>query len=198
MAGGAIGRLQTMHAGFGFTLTDEGNIRFNPAVGGGALMDLGTYPVSLTRLVAGERPTRVQALARWHRSGVDETLVASMEHAGGLLAQISCSFATSTHRQALIVGTAGTIETTYPNHAPVDRLPVLQLKRGLEWDAPYEGIAVQACDGFRAEAESFERLIRLGPAHWTGASPDESVDIALTLEAILESARSGQPVSVPG
>jgi D-xylose 1-dehydrogenase (NADP+, D-xylono-1,5-lactone-forming) len=198
VTGGAIGRVQTMHAAFGFTLTDQGNIRLDPTLGGGALMDLGTYPVSLTRLVAGQRPTRVQALARWHRSGVDETLVASMEHAGGLLAQISCSFATNTHRQALIVGTAGTIETTYPNHAPVDRRPVLQLKRGLAWDAPYEEIAVQACDGFRAEAESFERLIRLGPGHWTGASPDESVDIMLTLEAILESARLGQSVAVAG
>jgi D-xylose 1-dehydrogenase (NADP+, D-xylono-1,5-lactone-forming) len=198
VAAGAIGRVQTMHAAFGFTLTDQGNIRLNPAVGGGALMDLGTYPVSLTRLVAAERPTRVQALARWHRSGVDETLVATLEHAGGLLAQVSCSFATSTHRQALIVGTAGIIETTYPNHAPDDRRPVLQLKRGLDWDAPYEDIAVQACDGFRAEAESFERLIRLGPGHWTGASPDESVDIALTLEAMLESARSGQSVNIPG
>jgi predicted dehydrogenase len=198
VTGGAIGRVQTMHAAFGFTLTDEANIRLNPTLGGGALMDLGTYPVSLTRLVAGERPIRVQALARWHRSGVDETLVASMEHAGGLLAQISCSFATSAHRQALIVGTAGAIQTTYPNHAPVDRVPVLQLKRGLASDAPYEDIAVQACDGFRAEAESFERLIRLGPGHWTGASSDESVDIVLTLEAILESARSGQPITVAG
>ncbi len=196
VTGGAIGRVQTMHAAFGFTLTDEANIRLNPTLGGGALMDLGTYPVSLTRLVAGERPTRVQALARWHRSGVDQTLVASMEHAGGLLAQISCSFATTAHRQALVVGTAGAIQTTYPNHAPVDRAPVLQLKRGLAFDGPYEDIAVQACDGFRAEAESFERLIRLGPGHWTGASSDESVDIALTLEAILESARSGQPITI--
>jgi D-xylose 1-dehydrogenase (NADP+, D-xylono-1,5-lactone-forming) len=198
VTGGAIGRVQTMHAAFGFTLTDEGNIRLDPTLGGGALMDLGTYPVSLTRLVAGERPTRVQALARWHRSGVDQTLVAGMEHAGGLLAQISCSFCTSAHRQALIVGTSGAIQTTYPNHGPVDRAPVLQLKRGLASDAAYEDIAVQACDGFRAEAESFERLIQLGPGRWTGVSPDESVDIMLTLEAILESARSGQPITVAG
>jgi predicted dehydrogenase len=196
VASGAIGRVLTMHAAFGFTLTDEANIRLNPALGGGALTDLGTYPVSLTRLVAGERPLRVQALASRHASGVDQTLIASMEHAGGLLAQISCSFCTSAHRQALIIGTAGAIQTTYPNHAAVDRAPVLQLKRGLASDAPYEDMAVQSCNGFRAEAESFERLIRLGPGHWSGASQDESVDIMLTLEAILESARSGQPIPV--
>jgi xylose dehydrogenase (NAD/NADP) len=198
VTGGAIGRVQTMHAAFGFTLTDEANIRLDPALGGGALMDLGTYPVSLTRLVAGERPVRVQALAQWRRSGVDQTLVANMEHAGGLLAQISCSFCTRSHRQALIVGTSGAIKTTYPNHAAVDRSPVLQLKRGPASDALYEDIAVQACDGFRAEAESFERLIRLGPGHWTGVAPDESIDIVLTLEAILESARSRQPITVAG
>ncbi|HEX2791275.1 MAG TPA: Gfo/Idh/MocA family oxidoreductase [Steroidobacteraceae bacterium] len=195
---GAIGRVQTMQAGFGFTLTDEANIRLDPTLGGGALMDLGTYPVSLVRLVAGERPVRVQALARWHPSGVDQTLVANLQHAGGLLAQISCSFSTRAHRQALIVGASGAIQTTYPNHAPVDRAPVLQLKRGLASDAMYQDVDVPACDGFRAEAESFERLIRLGPGHWIGASSEESVDIALSLEAILKSARSGEAIDVAG
>jgi len=57
-------------------------------------------------------------------------------------------------------------------------------------------LPVPGGNGFRAEAESFERLIRLGPEHWTGASPEESVDILLTLEAILASARSRLPVDI--
>jgi len=135
-------------------------------------------------------------MARWHATGVDETVVASLEHASGLLAQISCSIATGTHRHASVAGTAGVIQTTYLNFPPLDRPAVLQLKRGISWDTSYETIEVPALDAFRAEAESFERLIRIGPDQWTGASPDESIDIMLTLEAILQSARVRAPVEV--
>jgi xylose dehydrogenase (NAD/NADP) len=138
----------------------------------------------------------VFAAARWHATGVDDTLIASLEHPGGLLAQISCSFTTGLHKRALIAGTAGVIQTTFPNSPPLDRPSVLTLTRGSSWDAPVETIEVPPLNGFRAEAESFERLIRLGPEHWSGATPEESVDIMLTLEAILQSARARQPVDV--
>jgi predicted dehydrogenase len=195
---GAIGRLISMHAAFGFTLADSGNIRLDPALAGGALMDVGTYPVSLVRLLAGERPSRVYTSARWHSSGVDETLIASLEHRSGFLAQISCSFATALHRQALIAGSAGMLQSTYWNTPPPDRPVVVQLKRGIGADSAFEDIEVPALNGFRAEAESFALAIRLGPGHWKGATPDESLDIAATLEAILHSARTGAPVDLAG
>src|SRR5438132_766832 len=79
-----------------------------PALGGGARMDVGSYPVSLVRMVAGECPSRVHAVARWAESGVDRTLAATMEFRSGLLAQVTCSFATARHRACLIVADAGT------------------------------------------------------------------------------------------
>jgi D-xylose 1-dehydrogenase (NADP+, D-xylono-1,5-lactone-forming) len=193
---GAIGRPRMMHAAIGFTISDVANIRFDRARGGGVLLDAGTYPVSLVRLVAEECPSRVGSLARWHTSGVDETLVASLEHPGGLLAQISCSLATAVYRQASIVGTEGSIQLSFLNSPPLDRPVVLRVARGQAWDAPVELIEILACNGFRAEAESFERLIREDSSHWTGASPEESLDIMLTLEAILDSARSRQTVEI--
>jgi xylose dehydrogenase (NAD/NADP) len=196
LEGGAIGAVQTVQAAIGFTMTDVSDIRLDPSLGGGALMDAGTYAVSLVRLVAGERASRAQALVRWDPSGVDQTLVACLAHPGGMLGQVSCSFATTVHRQALIVGSLGAIQTSYSNHSSPDRPAILQVKRGLSWDTPYEDIDLPPSDGFRAEAESFERLIRRGSAHWTGASPNESVDIMRTLEAILESARSGCAIDI--
>jgi D-xylose 1-dehydrogenase (NADP+, D-xylono-1,5-lactone-forming) len=73
---------------------------------------------------------------------------------------------------------------------------VLQLKRGIAADAAVETIWVPALNGFRAEAESFERSIRLGPAHWNGATPEESLDILMTLEALLQSGRTQKPVEL--
>ncbi|SDR55867.1 Predicted dehydrogenase [Rhizobiales bacterium GAS113] len=188
---GAIGRPQVMQATIGFTIADPANIRLDAALAGGALMDAGSYPVSLVRMVAGERPAWVQAAARFAESGVDRSLVATIAFAGGFLAQISCSFATGFHRHALIAGDDGVIETSFLNHPPLGGPPALQLKRGKDSRA-YETIEVQGGDGFLAETEAFARLVTQGPAHWTGASEAESIDIMATLEAILRSARSGE------
>ena len=191
LAGKAIGRLQVVQAAFGFPLTDASNIRMNPALAGGALMDAGCYPVSLVRTIAGERPRRVHAMAKWAASGVDLTLLASMEFPSGLLAQISCSFATLRHRHAFIAGDMGSIATTYFNDTSTAFPPLLDVKRGSGWDAVHERIETAASNGFLAEAESFCDLVAHGWDAWTGVSPEESIDIALMLEAIAASAHDG-------
>ncbi len=184
---GAIGRPTMVHATFGFPLTRADDVRLDPALGGGALLDLGTYCVSLVSLVAQAAPTHVQAIADWHPSGVDRSMVASLAFASGLLAQISCSFATGVHRQALIAGTEGVLTTPFPNNPPLDRPVVLQLKRGAE----IELLEVAPVDGFRAEAESFAAAVRGGMGAWTGATPAESIELAVTLDAIRASAARG-------
>jgi predicted dehydrogenase len=193
---GAVGRVQLIQASFGFTLKVGVNIRLDPSLAGGALMDAGSYPVSLARMVAKEGPSRVSALAKWTDSGVDRTLVATIEFPSGLLAQISCSFDTAVHRRALIAGTEGILQTTFYNNPSPAAPPILHLQRGKGWDASVETLEVPTTNGFLGEAESFERLVRLGPEHWTGATPGESLDIMLTLEALLRSARSGNPVDI--
>jgi predicted dehydrogenase len=185
----AIGRVHMIQASFGFPLADAANIRMNPALAGGALMDAGCYPVSFVRTVAGSRPTRVQAMAQWSDSGVDRTLVASLEFESGLIAQVSCTFATARHRHAFIAGEEGTIETTYFNDTSAAFPPIVEVRRGKGWDAQREVVETESTNGFLAEAEAFRALVVDGPSHWTGATPDESIDIALTLEAIAASAR---------
>lgn len=193
LAANAIGKLHLIRSSFGAPFSDPENIRLKPDVGGGALLDVGSYAVSLVRMVAGERPTHVTACARWAASGVDLTMVATLEFASGLLAQISCSFATAYHRHALIAGENGSIETTYLNHPPLGGPPLLTIKRGKSADTPAETIEVAGGNGFLAEADSFQQRVAHGPQHWTGATEDESIDIALTLEAIAASAKSGKP-----
>ena len=175
----------------GFIMANAANIRMSSALAGGALMDIGVYPVSLARMVAKERPLQVSAFAQWADSGVDRSLAATIEFPDGLFAQIGCSFSTLTYRQALIAGSEAIVQTTFTNNpAP----PVLYLRRG--GDRSVETLEVPAPNGFLAEAESFERLVRQGPDYWNGATPEESIDIMLTVEALLESARSGKPVRI--
>ena len=196
LAAGAIGKIRLIRATFGVAFSDPANIRLQPDVGGGALMDSGSYATSLILLAARERPARVSAMATWTGTGVDNTIIANLEFPSGLLAQMSCSFDAAWHRHALIVGQNGAIETSYLNHPPLGGPPVLTLRRNPKAASTPETIEVAGGNGFLAEAESFQKLVTLGPAHWTGATPDDSVDIALTLDAVLESARSGAPVTV--
>jgi predicted dehydrogenase len=192
----AIGRVRLIQAFFGFTVHDAMNIRLDPALAGGSLMDGGTYPVSFVRMVANERPSRVHASARWTERGVDRALAATLKFESGVLAQIFCSFETHMHRHALIAGADGAIQTTFLNFPSVDQPSVIHLRRGPPENTVTENIEVPSLNGFRAEAEAFERLVRAGPAHWPGVSPQESIDIALTLEAILRSARTGKIVEL--
>ena len=198
LAAGAIGRVQTIQASFGFPLADAANIRFDPALAGGSLMDAGSYPVSLVRMIAGERPRRAYATALWADSGVDRTVVGSLEFPNGVLAQIACSFATARHRHALIVGDAGCIETTFLNDTSGTLPPLLQLQRGTGLEITEETIRTAAINGFLAEAEAFHDLVRHGWESWTGATPQESIDIMLALDALAASARRGVAVEITG
>jgi D-xylose 1-dehydrogenase (NADP+, D-xylono-1,5-lactone-forming) len=197
---GVIGEARLIQASFGFTLTDRDNIRLNPQLAGGALMDVGVYPVSLIRIIAKQRPARVQAVAHFTSdergaAGVDSSLAATLEFAGGLLAQVTCSFQSAQHRQALIVGSAGVIQSTFLNHTSAEQPGILRLRAGAGKGAD-SSVETAPINGFLAEAESFARLVREGSAHWTGATREESIDIMMTLDAMLLSARSGVAVAL--
>jgi predicted dehydrogenase len=107
-----IGEVRSIQASFGFTLGNpDQNIRMKPELGGGALLDAGSYPVSLIRLVMGCAPERVMAHANWAATGVDISMMATLFYADGRRAQMSCAMDTANHRRATIVGSRGTVET---------------------------------------------------------------------------------------
>jgi predicted dehydrogenase len=196
LADGAIGRVQTIHACFGVMFNDPANIRLDPDRGGGALLDAGSYAMNFVRMIAGEKPDRVNALARWGNSGVDLSVVANLDFPSGLLGQITCSFNTAYHRHALIAGTDGILETTFLNSPPDAGPPEFHIRRGIPATTPRETITVAGGSGFFAEAESFALAVAEGPARWTGCTEAESVDTIATLEAIARSVRSGHWESV--
>ena len=203
--GGAVGRVQSMQACFGFTLAKpEGNIRMDAALGGGALLDAGSYPMSLIRLVMGSAPQRVVAHANWTSGGVDMSTVATLLYEDGRRAQLSCAMDMAFYRHASIVGTEGVIETDYFNHTadaasthPWGYLPSrLNLRRGLPNTVPFEPVHSATGSGFRFAAEAFARLVQEQDFAAAARAAAASLDIARTLEAIARSARLGQAVDV--
>jgi predicted dehydrogenase len=187
-----------MQASFGFTvLNPDANIRMKPEVGGGALLDAGSYPVSFVRLVMGERPLRVTATPVWADTGVDISMMAMLEFANHRYAQVSCAMNVANHRRAVIMGTAGTIETEYINHPSAAVPSQLRIRRGIANTIPFEDMPSADGSGFRYEAEAFAALVRNPDPGALASEAAFSIDIAATLEAIAQSARSGGPVSLP-
>jgi predicted dehydrogenase len=195
IASGEIGRPRLIQAAFGFPIGAPANIRLDPALGGGALLDAGSYAVSLIRLLAGEPPTRVSAFARWTERGVDSSLVANLDFPSGLIAQAACSFGTGIYRRALIACEEGAVTTDFLNHLTPADPGVLEIRRG-GWVQQGECLSFPACNGFRAEADAFADAVRQGPGHWNGVGAAESIEVMRVLEAIIASARHGRPIDL--
>jgi predicted dehydrogenase len=195
IASGEIGRPRLIQAGFGFPVANPANIRLDPALGGGALLDAGSYAVSLIRLLAGESPSRVSAFAQWTERGTDSSLIANLDFPSGLVAQAACGFGTGVYRRAVIACEDGMVATDFLNHLTPAEPGVLEIRRG-GWEQTREDLAFPLLNGFRAEAESFADAVRQGPAHWNGIAPDESIEVMSILDAIVTSAREGRPVEL--
>lgn len=207
LQGGAdsvIGRVCSVQACFGFTLANpEGNIRLNPELGGGALLDAGSYPLSLIRLVMGEAPQRVMAWSSWAETGVDISTSATLLYADGRRAHMSCAMDAANHRRAVIAGTRGTVETEYLNHTspttqhPWGYLPSqMRVRRGIANTVAYDDIRSATGSGFRFAAEAFAKVVQDRDQAAIDRAAAASLDIAATLEAIAESVRTGQTVTL--
>jgi len=202
---GSIGEVRMVHASFGFTLAQgTGNIRWQPDMGGGALLDAGSYPISLIRLVMGQAPSRVLANARWTDTGVDVGMTAMLHYADGRQATMSCAMDVANHRRATIAGSQGTVETEYLNHTapsahghPSGYLPSqLRVRRGTANTVPFEDVVSATGSGFRFAAQAFARVVKAGDHAAIARAAQASLDIAATLQALQASARTGRWVDV--
>ena len=118
LAEGAIGEVRMVTADFGFRAAFDRHSRLlDPALGGGALLDVGIYPVSLASMVLGT-PVRVTGLAHLGVTGVDEQSACVLEYAQGQLAVLYSAVRTTTPTEALILGTEGAIRIHPPMYRP--------------------------------------------------------------------------------
>jgi xylose dehydrogenase (NAD/NADP) len=104
---GALGELRMIHSAFTFRLTRPDNIRWDPALGGGALMDVGCYCVNIGRTVTGSEPTEVSAIARWGNSGVEDQMVGRLLFENGVMAQFDCALTMERREVYEVAGTDG-------------------------------------------------------------------------------------------
>jgi predicted dehydrogenase len=185
VAAGEIGAPTLIRASFGFTVTDPGNVRLSGQLAGGALMDVGCYPVNAARMIAG--PVRAAtASARWQE--VDVTLAGVLDHTGGALSLVSCSLVSGRHNELQVVGGDGVITVPDAFTPPKDRPSTMRVTRGTDTEEQTFG----PVDQYTLEAEGFATLVVVGHAEAAGLPPMplvESLDNAATIDTLLATAR---------
>ena len=187
IAEGAIGDVRLVQADFGFRagINPEGRL-FNLALGGGALLDVGIYVISMASMILGPRPSRVASTTQIGETGVDEQSAFLLQYPGGELAVLSCAVRTGTAVEARVFGTEGSILL----HGPFFKCGALTVKRGGEEehiDLPLEG------NGYNYEAAEVGRCLRAGLKE----SDVMPLDETLVLMELMDSIRAQWGLSYP-
>jgi predicted dehydrogenase len=120
IATGAIGEVRAVHSWFSYRNEDPENIRNIRRFGGGALMDIGCYPIHVARMIFGEQPTRIHAAMRRHPQFGTDMLTSALLEFGDRHATFTCSTVAEPSQHARVLGTQGLIEVPIPYNIPHD------------------------------------------------------------------------------
>ncbi len=175
---GVLGEVRMLNADFGFraAIDPQGRL-FDPELGGGALLDVGVYPVSLALMLLGP-PARVTSMAHLGEAGVDEQNAILLGYEKGQLAMLWSAVRTTTHHEASIFGTEARVRM----HAPWWRGEALTLSRqGQEdkvMDLPFKA------NGYNYEAAEVMTCLREGKLESDVMPLDETLEIMKILDTI--------------
>jgi predicted dehydrogenase len=186
VAEGAIGELRVVRAVFSYSLYDEDNIRLRTELEGGALMDVGCYCVSGSRLLAGE-PDSVFGEAWFGPSGTDWVFGGTLRFADNVIGLFDCGTALPDRDELEAIGSEGSLFVDNPWHCTE---PVIELRR----DGKAGRIEVEPADSYQLELENMSDAIRGEGELLLGR--DDALGQARALEALHASATSKQPVSL--
>lgn len=180
---GSLGSLKLIRGSFSYVLSREGDVRSDPAMGGGSIWDVGCYPISYARSVVGEDPLEVFGWQVTGPTGIDQTFVGQMQFPNDVYMQFDSSFAMPLRWFMEIVGSEGTLNI--PNPFKPNENEEIYLTR----DGKTETIKIKGQELYIGEVEDMADAILLGRE--PRISLEESrANVAIIL-AFLESARAG-------
>jgi predicted dehydrogenase len=185
---GALGKIQLIKGAFTFNLTREGDIRLNKEMGGGSIWDVGCYPISFARTIAGTNPLEVFGWQVTGQSGIDDSFYGQMRFESGVHAQFDSGFKSPFRTMIEIVGTEASL--SIPSPFKPERNSELLLARGDK----AEKIKINGGMLYMGEVDDMCDAITQNKAPRVSLA-DSRGNVA-TILALLESARTGKPVSL--
>jgi predicted dehydrogenase len=176
-----LGRVLAIRSTFAFHLANRHDVRLDPELGGGALLDVGCYCISASRFISGGEPETAYGEAVIGNTGVDEQFAGILRF-GEVTAEFMCGFGTE-HRSLEVIGDAGALSVADPWLGSTGRLTV---------NGRLEEFGV--VNPYRRELENFAAAVRGTAAPLLGV--DDALGQSRALAALLESAKTGAPVAI--
>jgi predicted dehydrogenase len=173
-----VGELRLVRTWFSFNLQREGDVRLDPELGGGALLDVGTYCVSAARLLAGE-PEEARAIATRGQTGVDARFAGVMRHPGGVLSSFDCAIDLPDRAGLEAVCSEGVIRVLDPWHGIK---PVVEIERGDD----VEREEIDNPNQYGSELADLARVVENGGSTLLGR--EDAVGQARALRMLIEAA----------
>jgi predicted dehydrogenase len=178
-----IGELSAIHSIFSYFNVDDANIRNQSAAGGGGLMDIGCYNISLSRFIFGTEPKRVLGILEYDPAFQTDRIASGILDFGRGAATFTCSTQLVPYQRVHILGTEGRIEIEIPFNAPPDKPCRLWHQSGNQT----EEIRFEICDQYMIQADQFSLAVLNDTPVPTPLT--DAVANMKTLEAVRESGR---------
>ena len=183
LARGVLGDIVTVTADHGQWFAEDAGFRlFAPELGGGALLDLGVYPVSFASMVLGP-PSRIVSMSDPAFTGVDAQTSMLFGYDSGAQAVLTCTLRAKSPTRAAVVGTDARIEVEGDFYAPAAVTLIPRKGDPLRVEAVHEGW------GLRHEADEVARRLAAGDVESPLMPLDETISIMETMDTVLAQAR---------
>ncbi len=186
--GGSLGTLKLLRGSFSFELNREGDVRLDPAMGGGSIWDVGCYPISYMRTLVGAEPLEVFGWQVTGPTGIDDTFLGQMRFAGDVYAQFDSSFVIPFHTYMEIVGSEATLIVPSPFK------PGLNEKIFLVREGKTDTLKIKGQELYLGEVEDMADAVLLGKPPRISLA-DSRANVA-TIKALLESARTNGSIKL--
>ncbi len=182
---GKIGDLRTIHSFFSYFNADPANIRNIAEFGGGGLMDIGCYCISLSRYVFGAEPSRICGIMEFDPQFKTDRLTSGILDFGRGTSTFTCATQLAPFQRVNIFGTDGWIEIEIPFNPPTDRPCKIAYQHGTESGE----IRLDICDHYTIQGDLFAKAIRHDEPVPTPL--DDAVANMQVIEALIKSAENG-------
>jgi predicted dehydrogenase len=182
---GSIGELRTINSFFSYFNTDANNIRNQSSIGGGVLMDIGCYNISLSRFIFNAEPRRVFGIVEYDPVFKTDRLASGILDFGRGNSSFTCSTQLAPHQRVNIYGTEGRVEIEIPFNAPPDRPCRIWYQHGEKLDEIEFGI----CDQYTIQGDLFSQAVLNDTPVPTPL--EDAVANMKVIEAVFASGRSG-------
>lgn len=181
---GRIGELRTIQSFFSYYNVDPGNIRNQPEAGGGGMMDIGCYCISLARFIFSKEPSRVVGTVEYDPVLGTDRLASAILDFGSGTSTFTCSTQLVPYQRVNIFGTSGRIEIEIPFNAPSDKPCKLWISTGDQT----EEITFETCDQYLIQGELFSKAIIENSAVPTPL--EDAVGNMKVIEAVVASSKA--------